>query len=52
MAGRHRTAIVVYLVCFAVALRVFLVGHHALALGIVFVAWAILSAWLYFGGGR
>jgi hypothetical protein len=45
-------ALGIYLVAFAIALGVFLAGHHKTALGIVFVPWAILSAWQYFGGAR
>jgi len=48
-----RTAAVgLYLVAFAIALEVFLTGHHKTALAIVFVAWAVLSAWQHFGGAR
>jgi hypothetical protein len=45
-------ALGIYLVAFAVALGVFLTGHHKTALAIVFVEWALLSAWQYFGGVR
>jgi hypothetical protein len=45
-------ALGIYLVAFAIALGVFLTGHHKAALAIIFVAWAVLSAWQYFGGAR
>jgi hypothetical protein len=45
-------ALGIYLVAFAIALGVFLARHHKIALVIVFVAWAVLSAWQYFGGAR
>lgn len=46
------TAIAVFLVAFAVALRIFLSGHHAAALLIVVCVWAILAVWLRFGGAQ
>lgn len=54
MANRHRIAVsaLVYLAFFAVALGFFQKGHHLLALAIVFAAWAVLSAWMYFGWPR
>jgi hypothetical protein len=45
-------ALGIYLAAFAIALGVFVTGHHKDALAIVFVAWAVLSAWQYFGGAR
>jgi hypothetical protein len=45
-------ALGIYLVAFAIALEVFLTGHHKTALAIVFVGWAVLTAWQYFGGAR
>jgi uncharacterized membrane-anchored protein YitT (DUF2179 family) len=51
-AGKHRIAILLYLFCFAVALRFFLAGRHLLAIGIILGAWLILSSWLWFGGRR
>ncbi len=52
MAGKHRIAVVIYLLFFAVALKFFLSGHHVLALVIVVITWAALSAWLYFSDSR
>jgi hypothetical protein len=45
-------ALGIYLVAFAIALGVFLTGHQKNALGIVCVAWIVLSARQYFGGAR
>lgn len=44
--SRERVALL-YVVFFLIALRVFLAGHHLLAFVILFAAWAVLSAWLY-----
>jgi len=52
MAGKHRIAVVIYLLFFAVALKFFLAGRHVLALVIVFTVWAALSLWLYFGDSK
>jgi len=54
MAGNHRIAIslVIYLAFFGIALKFFLAGHHVLALAIVVLTWAALSAWLYFSDSR
>ena len=54
MAAKHPIVILLlaYLVFFGIALRFFLAGHHILALVTVFTTWAVLSAWLYFGGAK
>lgn len=54
MAARHyRIAVLLlYLVFFGIALRVFLLGHHIAALVIVLVVWFVCAAWLWFMDGR
>lgn len=53
MAKRHITiAFAVYLLAFAVTLRIFLTGHHFAALAIILAVWAVLTAWLRFGGAQ
>ena len=48
MAKRHvTTAIAVYLVAFAVTLRIFLVGYHATALLILVAVWAVIAVWTW-----
>jgi len=46
MAEKYPTVILIYLLSFAVALGIFLTGHHAIAFTIIFIAWAILATWL------
>jgi hypothetical protein len=45
-------ALAIYLIALSIALGVFLAGHQKTALGIVCVAWLVLSAWQYVGGAR
>jgi hypothetical protein len=52
MTRRLLGAGVIYLLFFAVALRLFLTGRHVAALVLVLVVWAALSLWLRFGGMR
>jgi hypothetical protein len=52
MAGKYRTAVLIYLLFFAVALGVFLTGHPRIAFAIIFFAWAILALWIRFGRQR
>jgi hypothetical protein len=46
MAEKYPTVILIYLLSFAVALGIFLTGHHPTAFAIIFIVWAILAVWV------
>ena len=52
MAGKHRIALAVFVLTFAVALRIFLTGRHALAWATLLGVYAIVRAWVFFGDRR
>jgi len=51
-AGRNTTAVVLFAVALALALRIYLTGHHALAWTFLLAAYAVLAVWLRFFEGQ
>ena len=52
MAKKHvTTAFAVYLLTFAVTLRLFLSGYHVTALLILVGVWVVIAVWIWLAGG-